>query len=205
MEKFYLKWNDFVRNASQSFRNLRKEEDFYDVTLVSDDEKHFPAHRVVLSASSEFFKNILKRVNHSNPLIYLTGITSKELLYLINYIYEGEIQICQEDLEDFLGSAQKLKIDGLVGDNNLNHQESNKPDIVQEDTFKDELIEDFRPTIEKRNTEKSLSLIGQDPSREEAAQAVDELVTKDGDLWMCKVCSKTVKHMSSIVAFLSIM
>merc|ERR1712126_512904 len=119
MEKFCLKWNDFARNASESFRNLRKEKEFFDVTLVSDDEKHFSAHRVVLSASSDFFKNILKKVNHPNPLIYLTGITSKELLHLIDYIYEGEIQIYQEDLDHFLESAQKLKIDGLVGDHHF--------------------------------------------------------------------------------------
>ena len=37
MEKFCLKWNDFQANVSKSFKFLRKENDFYDVTLVSDD------------------------------------------------------------------------------------------------------------------------------------------------------------------------
>ena len=40
MEKFCLKWNDFQANVSKSFSALRKEEDFYDVTLVTDDEQH---------------------------------------------------------------------------------------------------------------------------------------------------------------------
>ena len=68
MEKFSLKWNDFEANASKSFRNLRKEEHFYDVTLVSDDQQFVSAHKLILSASSEFFKNILKLSSHSNPL-----------------------------------------------------------------------------------------------------------------------------------------
>ena len=62
MEKFNLKWNEFQLNVTKSFNCLRKEKDFFDVTLVSDDEEHIAAHKVVLSASSEFFKNILKKV-----------------------------------------------------------------------------------------------------------------------------------------------
>ena len=40
---------------------------------------------------------------------------------------------------------------------------------------------------------KSLSLIGQDSSRIEAFKAVDEIVTKKGDLWQCLTCGKTTK------------
>ena len=43
-EKFCLKWNDFQSTVSQSFRSLRQEEDFYDVTLVSEDELQLSAH-----------------------------------------------------------------------------------------------------------------------------------------------------------------
>ena len=67
-EKFCLKWNDFHSNILKSFRELRNEEDFYDVTIVSDDQKQLSAHKVVLSASSEYFKNILKQNKHPNPL-----------------------------------------------------------------------------------------------------------------------------------------
>ena len=104
-----MKWNDFEANVSKSFSCLRKEEDFCDVTLVSDDEKHIEAHKLVLSASSEFFKNILKKTSHSNPLIYLNGFSSKYLLLMMDYIYEGEIQIFQNDLDSFLETAQKLR------------------------------------------------------------------------------------------------
>ena len=63
MEKFSLKWTDFEANASKAFRKLRREEDFFDVTLVSDDEHHISAHKLVLSSSSDFFKNILRKVH----------------------------------------------------------------------------------------------------------------------------------------------
>ena len=34
MEKFCLKWNDFQANASRSFKFLRKENDFYDLSSL---------------------------------------------------------------------------------------------------------------------------------------------------------------------------
>ena len=46
---------------------MQKEEDFYDVTLVSDDQKEVMAHNVALSSSSEYFKNILKMNKHAHP------------------------------------------------------------------------------------------------------------------------------------------
>ena len=115
MEKFCLKWNDFKANVSSSFNVLRKEEELFDVTLVSDDEHHIAAHKLILSASSDFFKNIIRKSNHSNPLIFLSGVTSKELYRIMDYIYEGEVQLLQDDLDSFLEIANKLKIGGLYG------------------------------------------------------------------------------------------
>ena len=99
MEKFCLKWNDFQTNVSRTFSSLRQEAHLFDVTLVSDDEQHIAAHKLVLSTSSEFFKNIIKKAKHSNPLIYLSGFKSKDLILVMDYIYQGEVLIYQEDLD----------------------------------------------------------------------------------------------------------
>ena len=113
-ERFCLKWNDFQSVVSQSFSVLSQEEDFYDVTLVSDDQTKIPAHKLVLSASSHFFKSILKRNSHSHPLLYLSGVDSKSLGFVMDYIYQGEVQMYQHDLDNFLEIAQKLKVEGLL-------------------------------------------------------------------------------------------
>ena len=42
-EKFSLRWNDFQSTVSQSLGLLRKEEDFFDVTLVSEDHSQMSA------------------------------------------------------------------------------------------------------------------------------------------------------------------
>merc|ERR1712098_889289 len=114
MEKFCLKWNDFQENASSSFNKFRKDNDFLDVTLVSEEGNHISAHKVVLSASSEFFKDALKKANHANPMIFLSGFDSKTLSAILDYIYDGEVNLLQKEIDGFLQGAQKLKLDGLT-------------------------------------------------------------------------------------------
>ena len=110
-----MKWNDFQVNASKSFGLLKQDQDFFDVTLISDDDKSVAAHKVVLAASSDVFKHILRKADHSKPMIYLSGINQRELTHIIDYIYEGEVNVYQNELDDFLDVAQRLKIQGLVG------------------------------------------------------------------------------------------
>ena len=55
----------------QDYPLLIKENSFCDVTLVSDDQIRFQAHRYVLSTFSPVLKNIFLNNPHSHPLIYL--------------------------------------------------------------------------------------------------------------------------------------
>ena len=112
-EKFNLTWNDFEKCASNSLKDLLGEQDFVDVTLVSEDDKQIKAHKVVLSAWSPILKNILVRNPHQHPLIFLTGVKYQELEALVNYMYLGQAEICQNDLDIFMRSAELFKVKGL--------------------------------------------------------------------------------------------
>ena len=118
MEKFNLKWNEFSSNVHRSFQNLRKGEDLFDVTLVGDDFKHVTAHKVILSSSSEYFKRVFSNnKNHfqSHAFICLEGLNQSDLNNILDYIYHGEIQIYQHQLDRFLEISERLKLEGLVG------------------------------------------------------------------------------------------
>merc|ERR1712128_337566 len=80
-EKFCLRWNDFERNISGAFREIRQEKEFFDITIACEDEQ-LQAHKVILSACSPFFKNILYRNHHQHPLLYLKGISIKDMEYV---------------------------------------------------------------------------------------------------------------------------
>ena len=118
-EKFSLKWNDFQATVSQSIGLLRAEEDFFDVTLVSDDQQMIPAHKLVLSASSPYFKQILTTNKHSHPLLCLHGVDSGNLKTVLDYIYQGEVEVGHENLERFLSIAEMFQLDGLTAKNKV--------------------------------------------------------------------------------------
>ena len=112
-ERFSLKWNDFHTNVSKSFGRLRDEDYLHDVTLVGDDHTQIPAHKLVLSACSEFFQEVFKRSNkvQSHTLLCLEGLSKQDLDNILKYMYNGEVNIYQEDLDRFLSVAQNcLKV-----------------------------------------------------------------------------------------------
>jgi len=121
-EKFCLRWNDFETNISVAFRELREEKDFFDVTLACDDSQ-IQAHKVILSACSPFFRNVLRRNPHQHPLLYLKGVKYKELLSVLNFMYMGEVNVAQEELNSFLSVAEDLRVKGLT-QNNANNSET---------------------------------------------------------------------------------
>ena len=115
-EKFCLRWNDFESNISVAFRELREEKDFFDVTLACDDSQ-IQAHKVILSACSPFFRNVLRRNPHQHPLLYLKGVKYTELLSVLNFMYMGEVNVAQEELNSFLAVAEDLRVKGLTQNN----------------------------------------------------------------------------------------
>ena len=64
MEKICLKWNDFEKNIRESYLQLREDQNYFDVTLATDDGHTIEAHKIILSAGSQFFNNILKQNKH---------------------------------------------------------------------------------------------------------------------------------------------
>ena len=115
-EKFCLKWNDFKENVSNTFVTLRKENDFTDVTLACEDDKHVEAHKVILAASSIFFQKVLKINKHAHPLICMKGMKYEELVTIVDFMYHGETNIYQENIDSFLSIAEDLCLKGLVGE-----------------------------------------------------------------------------------------
>ena len=113
-EKFCLKWNDFQLNIGNSYQDLRKTSDFSDVTLVCDENHQVEAHRVILSSCSPFFSIVLKQNQHSHPMIYMRGLRAKDLDAIVDFIYHGEADIYQDDLETFLALAEELQLKGLA-------------------------------------------------------------------------------------------
>ena len=112
-EKFNLKWNDFASSISGSFREIKEEREFQDVTLACQEDK-IGAHRVVLAACSPTLRELLRGNQHHHPLLYLRGVKHRELQSVLDFIYHGEVNIAQDDLNSFLLVAEELQVKGLT-------------------------------------------------------------------------------------------
>ena len=114
-EKLCLQWNDFKENVNSAFGKLRNDKELTDVTLVCEDGQQMRAHKVILVSSSPFFEKILQRNKHPHPLIYLKGFQPKVLTSVLDFLYFGEANVNQEDLDSFLAVAEEVKLKGLTG------------------------------------------------------------------------------------------
>ena len=99
----------FASNLEQ----LRKADHFCDVTLVGNDKMQVEAHKVILASHSPIFMEMFTNNKHPHPRIHLSDMGSKQLMYILDYIYSGEVQVHDTDVDIFLKAARKLKINGL--------------------------------------------------------------------------------------------
>ena len=124
-EKYSLKWNEFQNNTIAAFGSLRKDSEFADVTLLSEDGQYVEAHKVILAASSPFFQDILKKIKHAHPLIYMRGMGSEDLLAVVDFLYYGEVSIWKDNLDNFLAIANELSLKGMTKDDNQKEENLN--------------------------------------------------------------------------------
>jgi len=144
---FVLSWDLHEQSRTSTLKSLWENKDFLDVTIACDDDQ-ISAHKVILSAASPFFQTILKRNPHSHPLLYLRGTNKKDIMSLLDFIYSGETQVPQEDLEDFMALANSLQVKGLIGED---MGTNDKPDIVDNLEQKEEPI--IESTSDKKHRE----------------------------------------------------
>ena len=114
-ETLCLQWNDFQENIKSAFENLKEDKDFKDVTLVCEDGQQVEAHKVILASFSPFFLKLHGRNKHHHPIIYMRGMKFDALLAVMDFLYRGEANVFQEDLDSFLAIAEELQLRGLMG------------------------------------------------------------------------------------------
>jgi len=90
---------------------------FFNVTLCCDDDSQVDAHKTILSACSPFFRSVLKRNPHQHPLLYLKGVKYKEMVAILDFMYMGEVNVAQDELNSFLAVAEDLRVKGLTQGN----------------------------------------------------------------------------------------
>ena len=215
-EKFSLKWKNYQSNWTKSFSELRNDTESADVTLISDDKIKFTAHKILLLSCSDTFRFILKGYTntHANQLLYLGGVSSINLAFILDYIYYGEVNLFQEQLDSFLESAQKLEIEGLMGNKqdsgHVNKNYSKKVN-VKEQTQKEGSHQEFYEESgltgmddnpvqgdTRRYAEDTLQSDVRLMTADEIETTCMELYQKVEGTWRCMACTFSTKWVTSM-------
>ena len=102
--KFLLKWNEFWQNIGSPYYGLRYNPDFYDVTLVDEDQQ-IKAHTLIFAANTTFLRTVFKRNTYNHPINY-KGAKGQRIVGLSGFHQPWRIAFYSEDLEVFIALAE---------------------------------------------------------------------------------------------------
>ena len=131
-EDFCLKWNDHHSLFFSQAETLCHGSLLTDVTLATADQT-FPAHKLVLSICSAFFRDLFSKPEFSSSqssVVYLKDVSSDQLEKLLSYMYRGEINVEEQDLIKLLQTAKGLGVKGLSEVDDQNAVNFGKPKTV---------------------------------------------------------------------------
>ena len=112
MDNFNLK---FEANLRQTFKQLKDEKRLCDVTLATDDGHQVLAHKTILSAGSQYFDDVFRENDYSDIIVYLNGINKIDLEPITDFIYSGEANVKNENVNNFFTTALELRVRGIDG------------------------------------------------------------------------------------------
>ena len=206
-DQICLKWNDYQKNISTYFQDLRAVQDFADVTLVCEDNYRIEAHKSVLSFTSSFFKTLLTGNKHSHPMIYMRRVKVRHLQSIIDFIYNGETKLDQDDINDFMILAEELEMKGLASSpvaeesNNRMFEKSKDTKKTEDNVLKTTFIPDQSQVKEEEIPTPECKMYDildimyqkeEDEDEESISQRDIEMVGETGgENTNCRVCSKS--------------
>ena len=122
-----IAWGDFQNKLTHRLKQYINRKDFSDITLVTKDNRKMPAHKLILSSGSTFFRGLFAEdLGHQHPLLYLPGVGMDVLEAILHFLYQGQVQIRREQIKEFLAIAEDLGVEGLNKDmdqgSNLQHE-----------------------------------------------------------------------------------
>jgi len=154
-DKYRLKWESTTKpvDLQDIFQTLRNNEELFDVSLGCSTKDggtvQVMAHKLVLSAYSPVMKDLMTHLQGKNePFVYLKGISQENLSCILDFVYNGCVDIPKSNLNQFLEDAQELQIKGLKVSNEEEENRSTADSLtnnikskskIQKDSIKREL------------------------------------------------------------------
>ena len=110
------------------FTELLDDQHFVDVTLACEGSM-IKAHKIVLSACSTYFKDLLLANPCKHPIVILKDMKFQDLKAIVNFMYYGEVNVSQSQIGGLLKTAETLQIKGLTQINNDQQNGNQSPKL----------------------------------------------------------------------------
>lgn len=141
-QAFCLRWNNYQSNLTAIFEQLFQNEQFVDVTLCCEGSS-IKAHKMVLSACSPYFQSLFNDNPCKHPIVILRDVKYSELKAVVEFMYRGEIDVCQDQITPLLQVAELLKVRGLAdvsADQKIEVETAPMPPIKVQDVQVSDLV-----------------------------------------------------------------
>ena len=133
--KMCLKWKHHITTFNKHLDKLFLNEKYSDSTILCGGEI-YPVHQMVLTSCSKYFETVFDQCLKLNkhPFIVIKDVDSKYMEAILNYMYKGEVNVPQDDLDELLEVADSFKIQGLSVE-----EKRKRPENLQDEI--DEVVE----------------------------------------------------------------
>jgi len=130
-EMFRIRWDGSKKivDLSNSFQKFRHGKELLDVSLVcansNGGSESLRAHKLLLAAYSPVFKDMFTYSSQNDSCVYLKGVSKDSLSLILDFIYQGSVDVPKSRMAGFLADAHELQIQGLMSDIDPNESITN--------------------------------------------------------------------------------
>ena len=103
-----MNWDSFGDHLKDMMKDMLVSEDLSDVTIITEDQKRFKAHKNILSSASPVLKELMKGHHEANQLLFMKGVFSAEIKSIMDFIYLGRVTVDYEMVHELVDLAKDL-------------------------------------------------------------------------------------------------
>ena len=107
---YFMQNNQFI-SSNRNLEDLQSNPSLADVTMACEDGFKASLHKLILAASSPYFRQIFENVCESkHPTIILAGISGDILKFIVSFLYSGFAEVPVTHIERLISAGKSLKI-----------------------------------------------------------------------------------------------
>ena len=176
-----MNWDSFADHLKDMMKDMFTSDDFSDVTIITEDQKRFRAHKNILAASSPVLKELLKGQHEANQILFMRGTSSAEIKSILDFIYFGTVTVDNEKVHELVDLAKDLRIKQLENIHSMEKEEEvdDTPfldaDFGEGKLILEETVKDQNGSVDKEEDKNIVNY------HEAFVDAHESLISKNGD------------------------